>query len=456
MNGQLYDTICNIIANLNNLLWGFETVLLVFGAGIFFTVRIKCFNVIHIVHAFKSTIFKKGTTRKFSSKGSLSQFQALSTALAASMGTGNIIGVAAAISIGGAGAIFWMWVSAILGSSLAFVENVLGVKYKKHGGGPMAYISKGLGSPALAAVYAAACALASFGIGNMTQTNAMSSAAAELGVSPFFSGAIIALLCGAIIFRGSKKVASAAEKLIPFVSVLYVAAAVTVIAVYGRNISEMLMHIFLSAFGISQISGGICGAVLKKSISTGLRRGIFSNEAGMGSSVLVHTETECDEPAVMGMWAVVEVVIDTLLCCTLTAFVILLTGADRSGADGIGMVTEAFRSVSGSFAPYFTTAVTVIFAFCTLLGWYFYGEKCVTYIYRNGRGRTPKRAVFFYRAAYTLAAFIGAVLQLSLVWELADLFNWFMLMINLFALIVLNREAADYTKDYTKRIKQTK
>lgn len=372
------------------------------------------------------------------------------------MGTGNIIGVAAAISIGGAGAIFWMWVSAILGSSLAFAENVLGVKYKKYGGGPMAYISKGLSSPALAAVYAAACALASFGIGNMTQTNALSSAAAELGVSPFFSGAVIAVLCGAIIFRGSKKVATAAEKLIPFVSILYIAAAVIVIAVYGKNIIEMLKTIVLSAFGISQISGGICGAVLKKTISTGLRRGIFSNEAGMGSSVLVHTETECDEPAVMGMWAVVEVVIDTLLCCTLTAFCILLTGADGSGAEGIGMVTEAFRSVSGRFAPYFTTAVTVIFAFCTLLGWYFYGEKCVTYIYRNGRGRTPKRAVFFYRAAYTLAAFTGAVSRLSLVWELADLFNWFMLMINLFALIVLNREAADYTKDYTKRIKRTK
>ena len=230
---MVYDTICNIISGLNNLLWGYGTVFLILGAGIFFTVRIKCFNIIHIVHIIKVTLFgKKGTAEK-DKKGKISQFQALSTALAASMGTGNIIGVAAAISMGGPGAVFWMWVSAIFGTATGFVENVIGAKYQKRGASPMSYISCGLGSVKAASVYAGVCALAAFGIGNMTQANAVSAAMGEFGISPLLSGVVTALFCGAVIFGGGKKVASASEKLVPFAALFYLSGAIFVIALFG-------------------------------------------------------------------------------------------------------------------------------------------------------------------------------------------------------------------------------
>lgn len=448
MLSQLYDTICNIISKLNGLLWGFGTAVLVFGAGIFFTVRIKAFNIIHMGHIFKSTLFARGNRRK-SEKGKISRFQALSTALAASMGTGNIIGVAAAISIGGPGAVFWMWVSALAGTALGMAENVLGIKYKKYGGGPMAYMSHGLGMPKLAVIYAASCAAASFGIGNMTQTNALAAAASEMGIPPILSGAVTAALCGAIIFGGGRKVASAAEKIIPAVSVFYITGALIVIVIFGKNIIEVLEIIFRSAIGYSQITGGVCGAVLKKSVAVGLRRGVFSNEAGMGSSVLVHTETDCNEPVQMGMWAVAEIVIDTLICCTATAFVILLTGADASGKTGLAMVTEGFERGLGKTAAVFVSVSAAVFAFCTLLGWYFYGEKCVLRISKAGNSK----AVSVYRILYVAAAFAGAVSRLEAVWETADLLNWFMLSINLAAVLFLSGEAVDCINDYTKSIK---
>lgn len=444
----MYDTFCNIFSKINNLLWGFGSILLVFGAGVFFTVKIRGFNFIHIVYIFKSTLFARHSNKN-NKKGGISQFQALSTALAASMGTGNIVGVAAAISIGGAGAIFWMWVSALFGTALAFSENVLGVRYKnKERAAPMSYISNAFGRPVFGILYAAVCAAASFGIGNMTQTNAISAAAGEIGIPPIFAGVIAAICCGAIIFRGAKKVAETAEKIIPAISVLYFLAAIAVIIIFGGNLLPALKSIVTSAMGFGQIAGGFCGAAVKKAVSHGLRRGIFSNEAGMGSSVLVHTETDCKEPVQMGMWAVAEVVIDTIICCTLTALVILVTGAEDSGKVGLAMAAEGFRRGLGEYSADFVAVSAIIFAFCTLLGWYFYGEKCLTFITKN------KKVLFAFRVLYTAAAFVGAVSRLELVWGAADVMNWVMLVINLFAVIILSGEAAAETKRYIKEIKK--
>lgn len=450
MFAELYNTICNIFSNLNNLLWGLGTFSFIVLIGIYFTFRIKFHTVIHFVDFIK-TVFEAGNKQSSNTKsGKISQFQTLSTALAASMGTGNIIGVAAAISMGGPGAIFWMWLSAIFGTSIGFLENVLGGLYKKRGAGPMGYISTAFKSDLAALIYSAVCVAASFGIGNMTQSNAISSAAANFKISPSFSGAITALICCFVIFGGRKKVAAAAEKLIPFAAVLYLLGAVVVIAIFGKYISDILKLIVSSAMGFSQISGGICGAVLQKSIAVGLRRGVFSNEAGMGSSVLVHSESVSDEPIKMGMFAVVEIVIDTFLCCTATAFVILLTGADSSGAQGLEMVTVGFSSLMGDFSKIFVSAVTVIFAFCTLIGWYFYGEKCLDFIFKTGNSK----AVFFYRLMYIFAAFAGAVAELNFVWEAADILNWFMLAINLTAVVILHNEAVKEINDYTYSIKK--
>lgn len=452
MHHIFYETIDGFISNLNNLLWGTGTVILVFGAGIFFTIRIKSFNIIRIVHIFKSTLFRKSSPKEKTRAGGISQFQALSTALAASMGTGNIVGVAAAISVGGAGAVFWMWLSALFGTSLAFAENVLGVKYKALSGsktaGPMSYISEGLGCRAFAVIYAAVCLFASFGIGNMTQTNAIASAASEIGISPVFAGAAAAVVCGAIIFRGARKTAAAAEKIIPVISLLYFAAAIAVMIVFRGNMAETLKTIFLSAFGFKQAAGGFLGTAIKRAVSVGLRRGVFSNEAGMGSSVLVHTETDCTEPVQMGMWAVAEVVIDTIICCSLTAFVILLSGADSCGAEGLAMAAEGFRRGLGKYAADFVAVSAMIFAFCTLLGWYFYGEKCLLFISKE---KNSRRDLLIFRTAYTGAAFVGALSELSVIWNTADILNWLMLVINLFSIIILSGEVSGITDDYTKK-----
>lgn len=446
MQSVFYEKISEAVSRSNDLLWGAGTVLLVFGAGIFFTFLIKGFNIMHIPESFRSIFGKEQQTGKNS--GEISRFQAISTALAASMGTGNIVGVAAAISIGGAGAVFWMWISALAGTALAFAENVLGVLYKNRksgASGPMAYISEGLGSRAAAVLYAAVCLCASFGIGNMTQTNAIASAASEIGISPVFAGGAAAIFCGAIIFRGARKTAAAAEKLIPAISVLYFLAAMAVIILFRKELYKTLELIFSSAMGIPQAAGGIAGVSVKKAISVGLRRGVFSNEAGMGSSVLVHTDTECSEPVRMGLCAVAEVIIDTIICCTLTALVILMTGADSCGAEGLAMAAEGFRRGLGRYAAVFVSAAAIIFAFCTLLGWYFYGEKCLIYIIKE---KSRKRALFIFRAAYTAAAFAGSLSELTLIWNTADIFNWLMLIINLIAVIVLSGDVAKEVRKY--------
>lgn len=451
MYGTLYDTFCNIINKLNDMLWGFGTIALVFGAGIFLTLRFKGFNILHMGHIFKSAFFGEKQRPESNAKGGISRFQALSTALAASMGTGNIIGVAAAVSMGGPGAVFWMWVCALFGTATGLAENVLGTKYRGSDGSPMAYIAHGTGMPRLAVLYAAACAAASFGIGSMTQTNALSAAMSEFNISPAISGLAAAAVCAAVIFGGGKKVAAAAEKAVPAVSFFYIAGAAAVIIMFAGNIPGMLKTIFTSAMGCSQIAGGVCGAALKKAVTVGLRRGVFSNEAGMGSSVLVHTETGCTEPVKTGMWAVAEIVIDTLICCTATAFVILLTGADSSGAVGLAMVTEGFGRGLGNIAPFFISVSTAVFAVCTLLGWYFYGEKCVRCVFKS----RSRRAVFIYRVLYTASAFLGAVSELSLVWGAADLLNWFMLVINLSSVLLLSGEAAECVNNYTESTSST-
>lgn len=449
MTDYLYNTFCIFISDINNLLWGIATFGLICIIGIYFTIRIKFFNILHIVDMFRHVFLKPSRSNTKIIKGKISHFQALSTSLAASMGTGNIIGVAAAISIGGPGAIFWMWLSGILGTSIGLIENTLGHLFRSHTKGPMGYISYAFKSERIALLYALLCVAASFGIGNITQSNAISAAAVEFNIPTTLSGVVVAFLVAFIIFHGGKNVASAAEKLVPFVAVFYLIGAILVIVVYGKNVSDSLNIIIKSAFGFNQISGGISATILKNSISMGLRRGIFSNEAGLGSSVLVHSEMHTESAVEMGMFSVVEVIIDTIICCSATAFVILLTGADSSNAEGLALVTEGFRALMGNFSPIFVSASTIIFAFCTLIGWYFYGEKCLEFTIKNGN----YKAILFYRILYVVTAFIGAVSQLQLVWEIADILNWFMLVLNMTAVIILHNHAIKEINNYTFSIK---
>ncbi len=443
----IIDTLSNIIKNINSVLWGIGTILLIFGTGIFFTIRLKFIQFRHPVKILKCTLFNKDEDKNKRDHKSVSRFQALSTALAASMGTGNIVGVAAAITVGGSGAIFWMWISALFGMATAYAENILGVKYKNitpssRTKGPMLYLEHGLKCKPLAVIFAIACVLASFGIGNMTQSNAISAAADVLHISPALAGIITLILTAMIIMRKNNAIAKATEKIIPAISLFYIIGAVIVLVIFRNEIMGAFSLIFTSAFGLNQAIGGITGAILKKAITIGLQRGIFSNEAGMGSSVLIHTAADCDEPAIMGMWAILEVFIDTILCCTLTALVIICTGAYQSGGEGIEIVISAFERGLGGFAGIFIAISTIIFAFATLLGWCYYGETCIKYL------SAKSYPTYVYKIFFLAAIYFGAVSNLTLVWELSDTFNVLMLVPNLIGILLLSSQIVKCNNDY--------
>jgi AGCS family alanine or glycine:cation symporter len=425
-----------VLEKLNGILWGYGTIFLILGTGIFFTIKLHFIQFRSPLYILKKTLFSKEKPDK---SGGVSRFQALSTALAASMGTGNIVGVAAAIAVGGAGAVFWMWVSALFGMATAYSENYLGVLYKNKSidsdkkAGAMLYLEQGLKCRPLAIFYAAAAVLASLGIGNMTQSAAISDTFTAIGINPILIGAVTAIIVSAVIFGGSRRIAKATEKIIPAISLFYIIGAAVVIIIFARNIPGVFADIFTGAFGIKAAAGGFSGVIIKKAVTIGLQRGIFSNEAGMGSSVLVHTETDCADPETMGLWAVLEVFIDTIICCTVTALVILATKTPIIGTT-TSIVTAAFSKGLGSFAETFISVSIVAFAFATILGWSFYGEKCIRYL-------SPKKsALTVYRILYAVFIIVGAAVSTSLVWEISDTLNALMLLPNLIGILALSGE----------------
>jgi AGCS family alanine or glycine:cation symporter len=446
---------------LNGVLWGYGTIFLILGTGVFFTIKLRFLQFRSPLYILKKTILSKENPDK---TGGVSRFQALSTALAASMGTGNIVGVAAAIAVGGPGAVFWMWVSALFGMATAYSENYLGVLYKnkakknkktagknlisdseksavsqsnsdkgENTAGAMLYLEKGLNAKPLAIFYAAAAVAASLGIGNMTQSAAISDTLSSFGIVPLISGVITAILAALVVFGGARRVAKTAEKIIPAISLFYIIGAVIVIVIFWKNIPAAIIDIFTSAFGMKAAAGGFSGVIIKKAVTIGLQRGIFSNEAGMGSSVLVHTETDCADPETMGLWAVLEVFIDTIICCTVTALVILLTKTPIEGTT-TAAVTAAFSAGLGSFAEIFISASIIAFAFATVLGWSFYGEKCVQYL------SSKKSSLTVYRTIYIASIIVGAVVSTGLVWEISDTLNALMLLPNLIGILGLSGE----------------
>ena len=431
-----------MLETINKMVWGDFLLFLLLGTGLMLSLRFKFFQIFKIRYIFKNTIltlFNKKNSVNSSDKESISQFQTFATALAATMGTGNIVGVATALTIGGAGAIFWMWISAILGMALVYAENYLGTIYRKKSdglcvGGPMTYLEKGAGKKFLAVLFAVFCIFASLGMGNMTQVNSISSAAKDsFGIPEIVTGIAAAAVAFIIISGGIKRIGKASQFLIPILSVVYIGAAILIIIKFRNNLSDTFSLIFKDAFGIKAAGGGICGEVLKKSINTGLRKGVFSNEAGLGSSALLHSASENTSPQKQGMWAVFEVFIDTIICCTITALAILSSGALKSGKDGAPLVTEAFKTVMGNFAPAFTAVSILLFAFATLISWFYCGECSVKYIFGN-------EGVPFYKFIFTVFIVIGAVAKLTTVWTASEIFNGLMAIPNLIGLILLRKE----------------
>ena len=477
---------------INGVVWGAFGLILLIGTGILITSLTKFFQITHVGLWFKSTLgslFNRDVVKHTKEKGTISPFQALCTALAATVGTGNIAGVAAAICIGGAGAVFWMWVAAFFGMMTNYAENVLGIFFRRKNkkgewaGGAMYYLTDGLGKKkgmkhvgkVLAVLFCIFTMLASFGIGSMGQVNkivtnvasafdvsALSSIEVFSGVSLYnvFLGAIIMLLTALITLGGLKRIANVAEKIVPAMVVLFILGSLVIIGVNYDSILPAFKAIFVNAFSPEAFVGGGIGAVISKVVTQGFKRGVFSNEAGLGSSVMVHSNSNIKEPVKQGMWGVFEVFADTMVVCTMTALVVLTsgglnggvfnaqTGEIAAGYTDATLVGGAFNSVFsfGGFGEKFIAIAMFLFAFTTILGWSHYGSKAWEYLFG------PK-TTYVFRIIHIITVIFGAVLTSSLAWDISDTFNGLMMIPNLIGIIVLSPLVVKITKNYLRRTK---
>lgn len=367
--------------------------------------------------------------------GTISRTQALATALAGTMGTGNIVGVAAALTMGGAGAVFWMWASAVFGMMIKYGETVLAVHFRRRErdgwvGGTMEILETGLHRPRLALVFAVGCVLASFGMGNMAQANAISQAMLDaFGLSPIWCGIGCAALTGAVICGGLKRIATVAEKLIPALSFVYGLGGIFVIVRHANQLLPALIGIFGGAFTLRSAAGGIAGAGIAAAMRYGFSNGIFSNEAGLGSSSMVYAAADDAKPVEQGFWAIFEVFADTFVVCTITALAILTSGVSLTAQTGAALAIAAFETCFGAFGGRFIAISIALFAFASMIGWAYYGER--GYVKMSGGGW------WLYRVLFVLAAYVGSVAQLELVWGISEIFNGWMAVPNLLALILL-------------------
>ncbi len=438
------------ISALQQLCWNPLTLCGFLGTGLYFSIKTNFFQLRHPMLIFRSTFGKVG---KEKTRDGISPLAALSSSLAACMGTGNIIGVASALSAGGPGAVFWMVVSAILGEMTCCAENILGIEYRVKNeknewlGGSMMYIEKAFSSRKPACVFSLFCIAASLGMGNMTQSNAIaSSLCTSEKLSPPAVGIGLAAITGLIIFGGVKRIASITEKIIPFASAVFIFALLAVIIKNCRNIPQSIGMIFKGAFGLDSVLAGGAGYGISKAMRVGIARGVFSNEAGLGSSPIVHSAADVSDSATQGMWGITEVFTDTVLMCTLTALALLTSSAWNSDSTltPTQMNSAAFGTVMGSFSSKFVSASLCVFAFATIIGWAYYGEKAAEYAF-------GEKAITAYRAVYLVCAVIGAAAKLETVWALSDIFNALMAMPNLAALIILRKKAVQPINDCTAK-----
>ena len=463
----MLEKIGQINSVVNAFVWGRGMLVIFLGVGMLFTLRTGFFQ-------FKGwkvwmgdtlgALFRDRRVRKAQDHQSISQFQSFCTALAATLGTGNITGVATAIVTGGPGAVFWMWVSAFLGMMTIYAENVLGIKYRYKNsegawvGGAMVYMERGLGAKWLAVFFSIFCLCASFGMGNMTQANAIAKGLeATLKISEQFTGMALMVLVAGVILGGVQRVAMVAEKIVPFMAAFYILGGLLVIVIHYERIPETFLWIFGEAFGLRAVGGGVAGYGVKMAMKMGISRGVFSNEAGLGSSVMAHAASDVSCPQIQGMWGMAEVFIDTIVVCTITALVILTSGvydpqrcisniADGvENIDGTTLTGNAFATVFPNGDKFLAISIA-LFAFATIIGWAYFGERTAAYLF-------GEHAVFPYKLIYILLLLPGSVLAPKLVWELSDTFNGLMAIPNLTALILLHGEVIRMAKEYKRNRK---
>ena len=468
---KLLAIVEQVNGKVNDFVWGLPMLILLVGTGILMTLLTKGFQLTHFAHWMKSTvggIFRDRSITAHTEREdrSISQFQSLCTALAATIGTGNIAGVAAAIASGGPGAIFWMWIVAIFGMMTNFSENVLGIYFRRKNtegewnGGAMYYLKDGLGGfrncrtlgNLLAVLFSLFCVIASFGIGNMGQINSIAvNMKGVFRIPNWVTGVVLMVVASLVIVGGLKRIASVTEKLVPVMAIVYVLGALVVVCTHAANIGPALASIFRGAFAMKAVGGGIVGSGVKLAVTWGMKRGVFSNEAGLGSSVMVHSSSNVKEPVMQGMWGIFEVFADTLVVCTLTALSVLTsglvdlnTGAMLTTTEKTAMVAEAFGQTFGGFGEGFIAIAILLFAFSTVLGWSHYGSKAFEYLF-------GAKATRGYKVVFVLFVAVGATMQLDLAWDLSDTFNGLMAIPNLIGVVSLSGLTAKITKNYIAR-----
>ncbi len=473
------DTITKVNDAINGAVWGWPALILLGCTGVLMTVLTKFFQVSHIRHWWKNTIgaiFLDKHVTGHTKDRSISQFQSLCTALAATVGTGNIVGVAGAIAAGGPGAVFWMWIIAFFGMMTNYSENVLGILYRKKDekgewhGGAMYYLRDGVGAKkhgkvigaVLAVLFSVFCLLASFGIGNMSQVNSMTSnivsagKSINIGIPTWTVGLFLFAAVSVVILGGLKWIANITEKLVPFMVIIYFVGAIVIIFMHVDRIPEIFSSIFKCAFSLKAVAGGGVGAGIAMAMKMGFKRGVFSNEAGLGSSVMVHSSSNVKEPVRQGMWGIFEVFADTIIVCTLTAITILGSGAinletgvaDEAILEKIGgssaLMSYSFSQVFGPAGAIFIALAILLFAYSTVLGWSHYGTTAVQYLFGN-------KAVWPYRIVFVIIVFLGSVMEAQLAWDISDTFNGLMMLPNLVGVIVLSPMVMKATKNYADR-----
>ena len=461
---QIIKYIEQVNTVLHDFIWGRGMLIIFLAVGLLFTVRTGFFQFRKWRVWLGMTLgqlFKNRKVRRTNDEQSMSQFQAFCTALAATLGTGNITGVATALIAGGPGAIFWMWVSAVVGMMTMYAENVLGILYRyknrsgKWVGGAMVYMERGLGCKWLAVIFAVFCIFASLGMGNMTQANAMAGGLKEAFYVPtFVTGLAAMVLVGIVLLGGVRRLAAVTERLVPVISLFYIAGGVIVLAANAAEIPRAFHLIITEAFNVQSVGGGVLGYGMRQAMKTGISRGVFSNEAGLGSSVMAHAASDIDSAPVQGMWAIVEVFIDTIVFCTVTALVILTSGVyDQQGVltniaagmenvDGTTLCGRAFATVIPGGDKFLALSM-IFFAFATIIGWAYFGERTFAYLF-------GEKSAIVYKMIYIVMLFPGCVIAPGLVWDIADTFNGFMAVPNLTALILLSGQVVKATKEYMR------
>ncbi|MGE4490573.1 MAG: alanine/glycine:cation symporter family protein [Kiritimatiellales bacterium] len=433
-----------LISMLSGWVWGPLMLLLLVGTGLYLTIRLKGLQFRALPLALR-LIFHKEQGHA----GDISHFAALMTALSATVGIGNIVGVATAITLGGPGAVFWMWITGLVGMATKYSEAVLAVKYREHGkhgmrGGPMYYLSKGAGLPWLGGLFAFFTMMAAFGIGNMTQANAASGILeAVFHAKPWVSGLVLMVLTALVILGGIRSIGRFTSLLVPFMIVSYIAAALVVLILNAPEIPHAFGLIFRCAFSPFAAAGGLTGATVAAAMRFGIARGVFSNESGLGSAPIAAAAARTQEPVRQALVSMTQTFIDTLVVCTMTALVILTASPWTEGVDAGQLTSVSFSETLGEPGRILVALATVLFAYSTLIGWNYYGEKAVEYLFGN-------RAIRIYRIFFIAMVMTGAMIKLETVWNFSDLMNGMMAIPNLIGLLLLSNVIKEETDRYFK------